>query len=140
MRKIELNTERELFFQLLWILPLIPMLVLVIMGIFWFIILLLTWFNIFGYMYCFYYASLYIFDDKFVIKTIKKKYEISFSDILMINEIKKINNSLAPIQYKLVLKENKQNIPERFLLIINKKFQKIYKNFNFNIVKTNILD
>lgn len=34
MKKIELNSERELVIQLMWLLPLIPMSVLIIMGIF----------------------------------------------------------------------------------------------------------
>ena len=51
MRKIELNSERELVIQLMWLLPLIPMSVLIIMGIFVVIFIMIVWFITFGYIY-----------------------------------------------------------------------------------------
>ena len=47
-----------------------------------------------------------IYEDKFIIKSIRKEYIINFDEILIINEIKKINNSLIPIKYKIMLKNN----------------------------------
>ena len=113
MRKIELNSERELIIQLMWLLPLIPMVLLIIMEIFVVIFIMIVWFITFGYIYYLYHSNLYIYEDKFIIKSIRKEYFINFDEILIINEIKKINNSLIPIKYKIILKNNIQNIQKR---------------------------
>lgn len=140
MRKIELNSERELIIQLMWLLPLIPMVLLIIMGIFVVIFIMIVWFITFGYIYYLYHSNLYIYEDKFIIKSIRKEYIINFDEILIINEIKKINNSLIPIKYKIILKNNKQNIPQKFLIIQNAKFNKIYKELKLSSIKTSILE
>lgn len=140
MRKIELNSERELIIQLMWLLPLIPMVLLIIMEIFVVIFILIVWFITFGYIYYLYHSNLYIYEDKFIIKSIRKEYIINFDEILIINEIKKINNSLIPIKYKIMLKNNKQNIPQKFLIIQNAKFNKIYKELKLSSIKTSILE
>ena len=57
MRKIELNSERELVIQLMWLLPLIPMSVLIIMGIFVVIFIMIFWFITFGYIYYLYHSN-----------------------------------------------------------------------------------
>ncbi len=140
MRKIELNSERELIIQLMWLLPLIPMVLLIIMEIFVVIFILIVWFITFGYIYYLYHSNLYIYEDKFIIKSIRKEYIINFDEILIINEIKKINNSLIPIKYKIMLKNNTQNIPQKFLIIQNAKFNKIYKELKLSSIKTSILE
>lgn len=140
MRKIELNSERELIIQLMWLLPLIPMSVLIIMGIFVVIFIMIVWFITFAYIYYLYHSNLYIYEDKFIIKTIRKEYIINFDEILIINEIKKINNSLNPIKYKIILKKNTQNIPQKFLIIQNVKFNKIYKELKLSSIKTSVLE
>ena len=140
MKKIELNSERELVIQLMWLLPLIPMSVLIIMEIFVVIFIMIVWFITFGYIYYLYHSNLYIYEDKFIIKTIRKEYIINFDEILIINEIKKVNNSLISIKYKIMLKNNTQNIPQKFLIIQNPKFTKIYKKLKFNSIKTIILE
>lgn len=140
MRKIELNSERELIIQLMWLLPLIPMVVLIIMEIFVVIFIMIAWFITFGYIYYLYHSNLYIYEDKFIIKSIRKEYIINFDEVLIINEIKKINNSLNPIKYKIILKNNTQNIPQKFLIIQNAKFNKIYKELKLNSIKTSILE
>jgi len=140
MRKIELNSERELIIQLMWLLPLIPMVILIIMGIFVVIFIMIVWFITFGYIYYLYHSNLYIYEDKFIIKSIRKEYIINFDEILIINEIKKINNSLIPIKYKIILKNNIQNIPQKFLIIQNEKFNKIYKELKLSSIKTSILE
>ena len=140
MKKIELNSERELVIQLMWLLPLIPMSVLIIMEIFVVIFIMIVWFITFGYIYYLYHSNLYIYEDKFIIKSIRKEYIINFDEILIINEIKKINNSLIPIKYKIILKNNIQNIPQKFLIIQNEKFNKIYKELKLSSIKTSILE
>lgn len=140
MKKIELNSERELVIQSMWLLPLIPMSVLIIMGIFVVIFIMIVWFITFGYIYYLYHSNLYIYEDKFIIKTIRKEYIINFDEILIINEIKKVNNSLISIKYKIMLKNNTQNIPQKFLIIQNAKFNKIYKEFKLSSIKTSILE
>ena len=140
MRKIELNSERELIIQLMWLLPLIPMVLLIIMEIFVVIFIMIVWFITFGYIYYLYHSNLYIYEDKFIIKSIRKEYIINFDEILIINEIKKINNSLIPIKYKIILKNNIQNIPQKFLIIQNAKFNKIYKELKLSSIKTSILE
>jgi len=140
MKKIELNSERELVIQLMWLLPLIPMSVLIIMEIFVVIFIMIVWFITFGYIYYLYHSNLYIYEDKFIIKTIRKEYIINFDEILIINEIKKVNNSLISIKYKIMLKNNTQNIPQKFLIIQNPKFTKIYKELKLSSIKTSILE
>lgn len=140
MKKIELNSEIELIIKLMWLLPLIPMIVLIIMGIFVVIFIIISWFIVFGFIYYLYHSNLYIYDDKFIIKTIKKEYIINFDEILFIKEIKKINNSFVPIKYEIVLKNNIQSIPQKFLIIQNSKFNKIYKELKFSSIKTSILE
>lgn len=87
-----------------------------------------------------YIIQIYIYEDKFIIKSIRKEYIINFDEILIINEIKKINNSLIPIKYKIMLKNNTQNIPQKFLIIQNAKFNKIYKELKLSSIKTSILE
>ena len=87
-----------------------------------------------------YNIQIYIYEDKFIIKSIRKEYIINFDEILIINEIKKINNSLIPIKYKIMLKNNTQNIPQKFLIIQNAKFNKIYKELKLSSIKTSILE
>ena len=87
-----------------------------------------------------YIIQIYIYEDKFIIKSIRKEYIINFDEILIINEIKKINNSLIPIKYKIMLKNNTQYIPQKFLIIQNAKFNKIYKELKLSSIKTSILE
>ena len=73
-------------------------------------------------------------NEKIIIKTFYRKYEIYFKEILMVKEIKSIYNSLKPIKYQILLKEENTKIPQRFLCIQNSKFKKIYKKFNTCVV------
>ena len=132
MKKIELNANRELFITSIWIFPLIPMTMFIILGFYFMSIIFVLWLILFGFIFYLYHAELIIYDDKLVIKRIKKKYIIKFEDILLVNETKTYNNKWGPTRYKIIIKESKNNIPERFLTIENHKFTKVYKSLNLN--------
>lgn len=136
MKKIELNANRELLITSIWIFPLIPMTMFIILGFYFISIIFVLWLILFGFIFYLYHAELIIYDDKLVIKRIKKKYIIKFEDILLVNETKNYNNKWGRTRYKIILKESKNNIPERFLTIENHKFSKIYKSLNLN---TNVI-
>lgn len=140
MIKMELNSERELLVQFAWLVPLIPMTVLICFKIYIVIIIAVIWFVLFGFVFSLFHCDLFISDDRFIIKTMYKEYVISFNDILFINETKKLNNSFVPAQYKIVLRENSQIIPKRFLMIQNKKFTKIYPELRLNSIRTYLLE
>ena len=140
MIKMELNSEREFLFQFVWLVPLIPMTVLICFKIYIVIIIAVIWFVLFGFVFSLFHCDLFISDNRFILKTMYKEYVINFNDILFINETKKLNNSFVPAQYKIVLRENSQIIPKRFLMIQNKKFTKIYSELKFNTIKSYILE
>lgn len=140
MIKMELNSEREFLFQFVWLVPLIPMTVLIGFKIYIVIIIAVIWFVLFGFVFSLFHCDLFISDNRFILKTMYKEYVINFNDILFINETKKLNNSFVPAQYKIVLRENSQIIPKRFLMIQNKKFTKIYSELKFNTIKSYILE
>lgn len=134
--KLILNEDKEFFFIFLWILPLMPISLVFILTLYWlFLLIFILWFILFGLLFYFNHANLLVLNEKIIIKTFYRKYEIYFKEILMVKEIKSIYNSLKPIKYQILLKEENTKIPQRFLCIQNSKFKNIYKKFNTFVVK-----
>ena len=132
MQKFDLNENREILVISLWIYPLIPMIMFIIFGFYLVIIAFIVWFILFGIIYYYFHAELLVCGDKLVIKRIKNEYIIKYEEILIINEIKTINNKWTTTKYKIIIKESKNIIPKRFLTIENNKFSLIYKSLNLN--------
>lgn len=124
---IVLNVEREMFLlTLLGLFPIVPIILFVFSLVFWFLLLAVVWVVSFIMIYLYFYGRLIVYDEKIKIKSFRKTYEISFDDIAYIYS-KGNFNYINYITYIIELK-NHENVPKRYLIIKNKKFQKLVEN------------
>ena len=123
LRKIILNEEVELLMMGLWLMVLLLMVIPIYKGLYWFFIVGVLWCVLFVVAYKLLIGTISIYEDKFIINIFKKEYVVKFNDIRYI--LAKERRGF--FVYKIVLLEQKNDIPRILLKIVSPRF---YLEFN----------
>jgi hypothetical protein len=127
--KTHLNTDKELFFAFLWLLPLAPQLAIFFLycihshlpwGL---VVTMIIWFIVFGYVYYCNHYSVVIEDSQIIVLNKKHRFFIAFDQILFAEEIIYEDNSLKDHKYILHFDEA-VGFKHNKLIIQNKEIQK----------------
>ena len=143
--KTNLDTEKEEFFAFLWLMPLIPMLTIFVLclcyGYFAWVVLPIAflWFVVWGNIYRSIHSEIYFDDGRITLKSKRKMYTFSVTDIMYIEENMFHGNPLRTHTYKLFI-DSSVEIPSAYLFIRNRKIQKYFSKLFPDIpVKKNIV-
>lgn len=127
--KTNLDTEKETFFALLWLLPLIPLVAIFVFCLcynhFSWVLLLITlsWFAVWWYIYQYVHTEICFEDSKITLKLKRRIYEVSVADILYIEEKSFLTKYFKTHEYKIYMRPN-MHMPFSYLLVRNKTIQK----------------
>ncbi len=139
--KYFLNEEKYMFLYLMWILPLIPMLSVLILGlinkyfIWWLLLLLISWSIIFGYL-CFKFNYYMILNETdFIVGSFKTRIVYKYSDIIVFEKNKSLNNILKHPIYRIILKDDKS-----FIINNKKLFNELSLRVKSPIVSKTVFD
>lgn len=143
--KTNLDMEKEAFLIFLWLLPLIPMMAIFVLFLWyshisWLILMIaLFWFIVWGFIYRIVHTEICFEGEKITLCLRKKKYVFSPTDILYIEESTFYTNPLQTHIYKLYMQPEVE-IPCEFIYIRNRKIQKnLSKLFPDVPVKRNVI-
>ena len=143
--KTQLDTEKEAFFALVWLLPLVPLLAILVIylcyGHFLWMLLLIAflWFALWGCIYRIIQTEICFKGEEIRIRLRRKTYILSATDILHIEEYSFATKPLKAHEYKIYMKPN-VNLPFEYFYIRNKMIQKNFRQLFPNVpVKKNVV-
>lgn len=145
--KTNLDTEKEILFAFIWLLPLIPLLAVFLLflcyGTFLWESLLIVffWFTLWGYIFQYVHTEICFYGDKISLKYRKKNYLLSVEDITYIEEDSFLMNPLKTHICKIHVSSN-VNFPFTFFVVRNSKIQNNLKLLfpNVHVKQSVILD
>ena len=127
--KTNLDTEKEMFFAFLWLLPLIPLATIFVFFLChnhysWALLLIiLSWFAVWRHIYQYVHTEIRFEGNKIALRVKRRMYEVSVADILYIEEKIFHGNTFKLHEYKIYMQPN-TNTPFSYLLVRNRRIQK----------------